>query len=329
MEIKIDDIKNISNTFLGNIGFSTEEANLVTNNLLEAEVSGRESHGFRRLVWFKRLLEEGRIKPSSENVKIAKETPTSIFVDGLMKPGAYVEYKTLELALEKVKTSGIVIGGTTNSAPSHGFIGHYARVAAENNLIYLGFHNSDSLTVPHGSSEPLWGTNPLTIGIPSVDSPVILDMASTKTTYGAIMVASQKGEKVDTDLVVNKEGEITIDPNEVIDGGGFLPFAGYKGSGLAFIVELLAGALTDSRVGKSKPGGWGGTFILINPALFRPLEDFKQEVDRAIKELKNSRKMKGVAEIYYPGEQSLNKRRENLEKGEIEIEDNLYKSITT
>ena len=109
--------------------------------------------------------------------------------------------------------------------------------------------------------------------------------------------------------------------------GGLLPIAGHKGSGLAFIVELLAGALTGSRVGYSVPGGWGTFYILINRALFRPIDKFKDDVETAIKELKNAPKADGFDEIYFPGERSQKLREENLKAGEIEVSDQLIQNL--
>jgi LDH2 family malate/lactate/ureidoglycolate dehydrogenase len=109
--------------------------------------------------------------------------------------------------------------------------------------------------------------------------------------------------------------------------GGLLPIAGHKGSGLAFMVELLAGALPGSRVGYAVPGGWGSFAILIDPTIFRPLVDFKNDVEKAIKELKAAPKAEGFHEIYFAGEQSHKKREECLKTGVVDINDKMFDAL--
>ena len=128
------------------------------------------------------------------------------------------------------------------------------------------------------------------------------------------MVARQEGKKIKEGVAVDEGGVITTDPEKAMKGG-LLPIAKHKGSGLAFIVELLAGALTGSRVGFSVPGGWGTAYILIDPSIFRPINEFKNDVETAIKELKNAPKAEGVKEIYFPGEHSQKLREKNLQAG--------------
>ncbi|NOZ04149.1 MAG: Ldh family oxidoreductase, partial [FCB group bacterium] len=128
-------------------------------------------------------------------------------------------------------------------------------------------------------------------------------------------------------VAIDNHGNSTSDPNKLLEGGGLLPIAGRKGSGLAFIIELLGGALTGSRVGFSVSGDWGSFYILLDPALFRPLADFKKDVATAIDELKRTPKMTGFTEIYFPGEQSYQSRKRGLEEGRIEISENVLRKL--
>ena len=165
------------------------------------------------------------------------------------------------------------------------------------------------------------------MGIPTHSIPVVLDMASSQVTFGGLMVAKQTGTEVNSAAVLDAQGHSTSDPLKVLDGGGMLPIAGHKGSGLAFIVELLAGALTGSMIGTAVKGGWGTTYILIDPALFRSLKDFKDDVQTAISELKSLPKADGVKEIYFAGEQSYQITQQNLAAGEIEVDEGLYQQL--
>lgn len=324
--MKINEAKQLSNQILTKLGFRLEEAELITLNLIEAELVEKKTHGLVRLPAIARLVGNGSIKVIDEDIEVINEHPAAIHFNGKYKPGFYVIYKSLDKAFEKVKQSGILAVGIKDIAYASGYIGDYARRAAENDLIFISFHNSQGGLVPFGAAKDLWGTNPLTIGVPSNTAPVILDMASSQATWGDLMVAKTEGKSIKEGVAIDGEGNITIDPAKAMEGG-ILPIAGHKGSGLAFIVELLGGALTNSRVGGAVEGGWGSFYLLINPAIFRDINDFKSDVQKAIDELKNAPKAKGVKEIFFPGEQSGLKRKKNLEADEITISDKLMADL--
>lgn len=327
MKIKINEARKLSIGILVNFGFTSEDSKLITENLIDGELTGRKSHGLIRLPAIKRNIEREKISTTHKDVKVIKETNTSLLIDAKNKPGFIAIYKSLDKAILKVKKSGVVTVGICEAAYCSGYIGSYARKAALKNIIFVGFNNSPGGLVPHGSKKELWGTNPTTVGIPTKNIPVILDMASSKITWGDLLVARQEGKKIEKGMAIDKDGKSTTN-SEIAMKGGLLPFFGHKGSGLAFIIELLAGALTGSRVGHSVPGGWGTFYILINPAIFRPLKDFKRDVQTAIDELKSAPKAEGFKEIYYLGERSARLRKENLEKGFVDIDEQLWKSLT-
>jgi L-2-hydroxycarboxylate dehydrogenase (NAD+) len=326
MKIKIDQAKQLSLDVLSKIGFSLGDSELITKNLIDAELSGRKSHGFVRLPAIKRNVESGKLSKSHDDIEIAKDSPTNLLVNAKHKPAFIPIYKSLEMATKKAKESGICIVGIQDAEYCSGFIGSYARKAALSDLIFIGFNNSPGGLVPHGAKKELWGTDPVTIGVPTDDIPVVLDMASSQITWGDLMVAKQEGKAIKEGVAIDKEGNPTTNPAEAMEGG-LLPIAGHKGSGLAFMVELIAGALTGSRVGYSVEGGWGTAYILINPEIFRPLSDFKRDVRKAIDELKQAPKAQGVEEIYFPGEKSQRLRKTQSDNGEIEINDKLYADL--
>lgn len=316
----------LSHTILTKLGFNSEEAELITRNLIEAELAERKTHGLVRLPAIKNNVEQGKIKISKEDIAVIAEHPAALHLDGKYKSGFYVIYKSLEKAFEKVKKSGILAVGIKDISYASGYIGDYARLATEQNLIFIGFNNSPGGLVPFGSTTDLWGTNPITIGIPTHSIPVILDMASAATTWGELMVAKTEGRTIKEGVAIDAEGNMTIDPTKAMEGG-ILPIAGHKGSGLAFIVELLAGGLTNSGFGGAVEGGWGSLYILIDPSIFRNLNKFKDEVQKAIDTLKAAPKAEGIQEIYFPGEQSYVKRQKNLKNDEIKISEQLMNQL--
>lgn len=326
MKIKTEEAEKLANEVLTELGFTPNDASLITKNLIEAELVEKKTHGLIRIPAIKKQIEKEAISINGDLPEKISETANSLHLDGKNKPGFIVIYQSLEESIQKAKESGMVCVGLKNVGYASGYIGAYARIATENDLIFIGFNNSAGGLIPHGSKKELWGTNPLTIGVPTSSDPVILDMASSMTTWGNLMVSKQEGKKLSEGLALDGDGKPTTDPEKAMEGG-ILPFGGHKGSGLAFIVELLAGALTGSRVGYSVEGGWGSFYILINPTIFRSLKDFKSDVSTAIDELKNAPKADGVTEIYYAGEQSNNLRKLHLESGEIEVNDALLANL--
>lgn len=327
MKLSISDAQKLSNKILTHLDFKKSDAELITKNLIEAELTNRKSHGLIRLPAIKSKLEQKQLSNTHQEIEYIKETDSSLLVNAKNKPGFIAIYQSLEKAIAKAKKSGIVVVGIQDAAYCSGYIGSYAKQATKNDLIFMGFNNSPGGLIPHGSKRELWGTDPITVGVPTHDVPVILDMASSKITFGSLLVALNEKKQLPSGVTLDKDGQPTTDPLKAIQGGGILPIAEHKGSGLAFIVELLAGALTGSMIGTAVKGGWGTTYLLINPAIFRSLTDFKDDVKTAINELKSMPKADGVKEIYFAGEQSHLAREKNLAAGEIEVNESLFEQL--
>jgi LDH2 family malate/lactate/ureidoglycolate dehydrogenase len=244
MKIKIDELKRISEDCLKRIGFSDKDAEIILDHTLTAELQGKKSHGVVRITKLKNQVSSGKVNLTSENPEITKETQISLHVDGKSKTGLVVLDWVLNKAIEKAKTNMVCFVGTKNVGPVTGMIGYFARKVANKDLIFLGFNNSPSGLTPFGSTESLWGTNPFTVGIPTKDSqlPVVLDMASSKMTFGDVMIHKALGKELPEGVSVDEMGNPTTDPAKAVNGSQ-LPFEGRKGSGLAMIVEILAGLL--------------------------------------------------------------------------------------
>ncbi len=302
-----------------------KDSRLITKNLIDAELSGKKTHGLIRLPEIRKQVVMGVVS-TGNNLKILKNKQTSLFIEANHKPAYIPIYKSLEIAVKKAKKFGMCVVGIRNSEYGSGYIGSYARQAALSNLIFIGFNNSPGVLVPYGTKKALWGTNPITVGIPAKGMPVVLDMASTIITWGDLIIARQIGKPIEKGVAIDDKGDVTTDPIKAM-GGGLLPIGEHKGSGLAFIIELIAGALTGSRVGKAVSGGWGTTYILLNPKVFRPLEEFKRDVRKAIEELKSAPKKHGISEIYYPGEKSQKLRIDNIDEGSIDIDEALFRDL--
>lgn len=312
---------------LRKLGFSANEAALIARNLMAAELVEKRTHGLVRLQSMAKLVAAGSLSTQPQELIWHKKLPTAWSLDGRFRPGFCALYQSLEQAIPQAQQVGLLAVTVQNMEYASGYIGDYARLAAEANLIFLGFHNSPGHLVPFGTTKGIWGTNPLTIGVPTHSEPVILDMASSQITFGELLVARSLGKQLPAGVALDAVGQPTIEPDVAIKGGGLVPFAGHKGSALAFLVELLAGGLSHSRVGGQVEGGWGSFYLLINPSIFRDLKEFKDEVQAAIDELHTAPKAVGFSEVFFPGEQAARKRQYNLERGAIEVDEGLWKSL--
>lgn len=329
MKIKISELRDLSLRAVGKIGFSEEYRKVIIDHLVTAELCGKKSHGVVRIPKLKSQVESGKISLTVEDPEIIKETSISLHINGKYKSALVVLDWAIDKAITKAKQNMVCVVGTKDVGPVSGMIGYYGRKVARENLILMGFNNSVAGLTPYGSKESLWGTNPLTVAIPTGDSdlPIILDMASSKMTFGDVMVHMALNKILPNDVSVDKNGEPTTDPKKAMEGSQ-LPFEGRKGSGLAMITEILVGPLVGSKGGNSVQGGqWGSFFILLNPELFRSVDEFKIDVDKMIAELKNSKKADGVTEIFYPGEQSGKNMLLNSKKGELEVADSLIEEL--
>ena len=325
MNLSIKAARLLSLRFLSKLGLKNEEASIITDSLIAAELAGKSSHGLNSLLYLQSAISKINLRP--EPIIIKRESRVTLLIDGRGKTGYVVLIQALNLAFNKIKQSPIVAVGLSNTGPMTGYVGYYAFQATEKNLIYLGWTNSPGMVAPFRTIKRLWGTNPITIGIPTNHEPIIHDMATASLTSGNVMQAIKTRQPLPPGTAIDDFGNSCTDPLKIWDKGALLPIAGHKGSGLSMINELLAGALTGSRAGFQVIGGLGSFFILIDPAAFRPLAEFKKDVDTFIKELKSVPKMPGVNEVYFPGEQSAIKRRTHLKTQSFELDGKIYQSI--
>ena len=206
--------------------------------------------------------------------------------------------------------------------------GTYARMVAENNLIAMIFNYwSWPRIVPTGAIDPKLGTNPLAIWIPGKEYPIVLDMATSEISMMKIRVAKKLGKQIPEWVAIDKDGNMTRDPSEALDGG-VLPFGGYKWYWLALAIEILTKTMFSVDIHDKTKVNRGFFFVLINPEAFIPIDKFKDGVDELIKDIKQSRKADGVEEIFIPWEQSEKIKKNNLQKDYLDLEEQTINDIS-
>lgn len=321
MKIKLSDLQSTTHKALLNYGYTESEANIIQKILLWAQVRGN-NQGVVKLIGNGIPKRDGAASP-----KIAKETPVSALVDG-NKTHAMItmDYMT-DLAIDKAKQSGVGIAGNFNSSESTGAIGYYVEKIANAGFIGMSFASAPvKLAAPYGSNEAKFCTNPVAYGIPTESEPIVLDMATSTMGYYGLVEAKLAGKQVAEGMGYDSEGNETTDPAKIMDGA-LKTMAGQKGSGLSLVVQVLAGAFVNAD-SFNNSGNAGNLVIAIDPNIFDLDGNFRKRVSEIIKEVKSARKLPGVDEILVPGERGNRVRKQNIDSGEIEIEENLWKQLS-
>src|SRR5271156_2456505 len=230
-------------------GTPPEEAEIVVRHVVNANLAGHDSHGVIQIPTYIERIKVGHIVPGAP-WKIVQESPTTTVVDGHWGFGYVVNERAMKLTIEKAKSANVA-AATVFRQGHIGRVASYTLMAAREGMI--GIATADSgrspkAVAPFGGSEARLGTNPISIAMPSdLDAPFYLDMATSAVAAGKIQLAAARGEEIPAGWIVDSEGRQTTDPLQFHKGGALLPLGGsegYKGSGLAAMVEVLCGLLT-------------------------------------------------------------------------------------
>jgi L-2-hydroxycarboxylate dehydrogenase (NAD+) len=308
-------------------GLAEAAATTAAGAMLEADLIGSDAHGVFRLPTYVRELKRGAINPKAK-IKLVERGPATALIDGDHGMGHVVMTHAAKLAVELARASGIGwVGARRSNHAGAGAI--YAAMALEHGMVGIyGAASSINHMAPWGGTEALLGTNPIAVAIPSgTETPVVLDIATSLASNGAIRTYALEGRPMPEGWVQNrKDGSSITDPKRINDGT-YLPMGDYKGSGLSIIIGLLAGPLNGAAFGRdirdfAAPVGGDlnvGQFIIaLDVARFLPLDVFKAEVDRHIRDLASSQRLPGVDEVRVPGQGRM-ARREEREKSGIPV----------
>ncbi|MBW2306137.1 MAG: Ldh family oxidoreductase [Deltaproteobacteria bacterium] len=311
-------------------GVPPEEAHIVADHLVAANLAGHDSHGVIRISSYIERIRKGQLKPGAA-IRVQAESPTTARIDGNWGFGYVVSTRAVEMAIRKARTNNVA----ALSILHQGHVGRltdYTVALAQEGMIGLMATDSGRTSkkvVPFGGRVPCLGTNPVSIAIPSNQKgPVFIDFATSMVAAGKIDVAKSRGEQVPAGWLIDSDGKSTTDPNNFF---GILPLGGHqghKGYGLSFMVEIFAGLLTGIGFGVD-PSGWhndGALMIAIKVDAFRPLEEFKRDVDDFISLVKSTPPAPGFQEVLYPGEPEWRTSEKRAREG-IFIEDGTWEAL--
>ncbi len=315
LRFSADDLRDYVLRFFTHLGVPELDARIIADVLISADLRGVSSHGLIRLhTYYGDRLRKGYINPLSP-LKLVSEAPAALVLDGKNGMGQVVAYHAMTRCIEKAKNAGVAMATVRNS--NHfGIAGYYAMMALPQDMIGISLTNARPLVTPTFGSQALLGTNPIAVAIPAWhERPYVLDMATSIVPIGKITVYQKTGQPIPAGWGVDATGNVTTDPNAVLNGGALLPLGGteemrgYKGYGLALMVDalcgVLAGAAFSDAVGEpsqNNAANVGHFFAALNIEAFQSLDKFKQDMDAYIQKLKQSPKAAGQPRIYIPGE---------------------------
>lgn len=302
-------LREVGEALLIGAGVPKDEAAVVMRHCVDANLAGHDSHGIIQIPSYIDRIKAGQIVPGAQ-WEIVRESATTTVVDGHWGLGYVVNERAMKLTIEKARTSNVA--AATVLRQSHiGRLASYALMAAEAGMIGLltaDSGRSPKHVAPFGGAQARLGTNPICMAVPSdLDGPLFLDMATSAVAAGKISLAAARGEAIPEGWIVDKDGKNSTDPKAWRAGGALLPLGGsegYKGFGLAVMVEILCGLLTGLGFGVEPTGRHNdGVFMAVfNVEAFRSLPMFKAEVAEFAAYLKATPPSEGSPGVYYPGE---------------------------
>lgn len=286
-------------------GVSQVDAEFLVDSLVEANLSGHDSHGAHYFARYSERIKEGFIKLDVEP-KVIKETPGTAYIDGQWGMGQLTARRMTEIAVEKAKENMVAAVGTFNT--NHiGRIGYYTELAAKQGIITTMYVNvGHPIVSVHNGHGPIFGTNPYSASVPvGGDIPFLVDYATSVVAAGKLSVARAAKKKIPAHWTLDKDGKANDSPTVLSEGGWLLPFGLYKGMGLMMVSELLGAVLTGSRVGPSgitSPPSPNGVFMMaVNPEAFVGLDEFVKNTDSLLKQVKDWKPLEGER-VMVPGE---------------------------
>jgi len=329
--VSIQEAQDTTARALEAIGWDTEDARLQAEIMTAAELCGNN----QGLV---KMYQPNLMAPTKDASKptIERETVTSAVVNGNQSPGMLAAVTAADLVVQKVKggpqqagsstsRSAIAVVCSYNTSTSSGQLGFYTDRIAKHGLIGIAMANSPEFVAAAPGSRPVFGTNPISVAVPTSDTPIVFDMATSAIALFGVLTAKATGQPLPHGVAYGKDGNITTNPTEALEGGAIAPFGGHKGAGLSLCVEILAGVLSGGAVlgqceSKKLAKNWGHTFIAIDPHFL--VDDFPSKAASVIATVKQS----GEG-IRIPGEQSAATAAKRLQEGHIPIPESVWKSI--
>jgi uncharacterized oxidoreductase len=318
-------LRRLAGEILQRGGSATAEADLVSQHLVDANLAGHDSHGVGMIPAYVRHLQAGLVVPNTR-ARAVKDDGAILMFDGQRGYGRCVAGEAMAAAIARCRQSGVVVL-TLRNAHHIGRVGAYGELASAAGLVSLHFVNVTDhrgLVAPFRGSDARFSTNPVCIALPGTDRlpPLLLDMATSEVAMGKVRVARNEGRSMPAGMLIDPQGKPTTDPAVMYQEphGSLLPFGRHKGSGLAVLTELLAGALSGGGTIQPDNPRRGGTVnnmvaFVLDPARLAGVEWLRREIDGFVGYVKASRPADPGLPVLVPGDPERMARGERLRSG--------------
>lgn len=327
--IKVECIRSVSKDILLCKGVPEMQADIIADTIVDAHVKEKHTHGLGRLSIYSRKIDSKQMSADTKLEKI-KNYPVVTVLDAHHGFGQVAGYYGMKICIEKAQKYGVGIVGVRDSN-SFGVAGYYGEMAAKANRIGIIMGNASKALAPEGGKTAILGTNPICFSFPGTDKypEIILDMACSVTARGKVRLAAKNGNKIPVTWAKDSNGKPTDDPLEALNGS-MCPFGGYKGFGIAMVVDILAGLLTGSAyAGEVKalntPVGfsrYGHFFCVINPIFFLDYEEYMLRVEHFIECIKACG---DPGNVFMPGEHAYLNAKKNTDS--VDVADSIVQEV--
>ncbi len=329
--MKIKKLKPLLINIFKKHALNNKHAEISADALINAELVGAYGHGLSRLKMYCDRIKKKVINPKPK-IKIKKISHSITHIDANNSIGFVAADIGIKKAIDNATKTGIGLVAIKNSG-HYGLSGYYAEQAVKKNLITMIYTNAPPAVAPHGALKSLFGTNPICFGTPTGSKiPFILDTSISMINRGKIRVAARNNQKIPEGVALDRFGKPTTNAKKALQGIQ-LPMAGFRGSGLAWMVDILSGVLTGgNHAGRVKdpfedfsgPQNIGHLFITFKTTLF--VKNYNKRIKDNIKTIKKLPKIKGIKEIMYPGQNKYKRFKVNSKK-EIIISEIIKKDL--
>jgi uncharacterized oxidoreductase len=334
--LAVDPLQSFARSLFQAGGVPADEAAIVAESLVDANLCGHDSHGVIRIPQYVRGIRDGNVQPGKPLI-VVKDLPAVLIADGQWGLGQVQAHRLLRLLVPKARQAGVA-AGTLRQCGHVGRLGEYAEAAARERLALFATvngHGYGKNVAPPGGTDGRIGTNPLCFGAPTEGDPVVLDIGTSIAAEGKVRVCYNKGIPVPEGWLIDPQGRTTTDPGVLYrePRGTILPLGGpqaYKGFGIGLLLDIFAGGLSGaacSRPEITAPSGNAVLFVALDIEAFAGTGHFLQEAGDLVTAVRSCPRAEGVQEIMVPGDPE---RREKVRRraAGIPLDDGTWKQLT-
>jgi len=304
-------------------GVPSEDALTVSDCLVEANLRGVDTHGVFRVPGYLERLRQGAVNPLP-SIQVTRTAHATLLMDADNAYGAVAGKLAMAKGMDLARKTGVALVSIKHSN-HYGMAAYYILQAISGNMAGMAFTNASPALPPWGGSQPFFGTSPLAVGIPGGKTvPFVLEMAMAVLARGNVYAAAKHHEQIPPGLALDKDGNPTTNPHDLINGGTMLPFGGVKGAALSMLMDILGGVFSGANFAGTvanplfepqRAADVGHMFVVFRPDLTMPLKTFQDRMDELVRKTKEQPRAAGFKEILIPGERESRVRASRLKDG--------------